>query len=187
MGIKESLGKMIGIEEIEDEDIVTEEEIEEAKKDLRKEHGLGSLETPVEPKRTNFSTGETIARPQVTTPKPEERITMPGQASKYRASTGGAGSMKLIVIEPKNFEQCKTLVDSLRSKKPIIINLEKLETELAKQIFNFLNGAVYALSGSVTKVTNNIFIFAPGNVSITESKTEDTPENKGDITESPWT
>lgn len=75
-------------------------------------------------------------------------------------------AFKLVVIEPAGFDECSKLVDSLKSRKPIIVNLEKLESETARQIFDFLGGATYALNGTVQKVANNIFIFAPENVAI---------------------
>jgi cell division inhibitor SepF len=81
---------------------------------------------------------------------------------------------KLVVIEPQSFEECPNLVDSLKSRRPVIVNLEKIESESARKIFDFLSGATYALNGNVQKVANNIFVFAPENVDITGST-----ENKG--------
>ena len=78
----------------------------------------------------------------------------------------GTNSLKLILIEPAGFDECPKLVDSLKSRKPVIINLEKLETETARKIFDFLSGATYALDGNVQKIANNIFIFTPENVSV---------------------
>ena len=71
-----------------------------------------------------------------------------------------------MVIEPKGFDEWSKLVDSLKSRKPIIVNLEKLDADTARKIFDFLGGATYALNGNVQKVANNIFVFAPENVSI---------------------
>ncbi len=74
--------------------------------------------------------------------------------------------MKLILLEPKSFDECPKIVDNLKNKKPIILNLEKLDSDLARKIFDFISGAVYALDGNVQKVANNIFLFAPENVDI---------------------
>ena len=74
---------------------------------------------------------------------------------------------KLVVTEPKSFDDCPKLVNNLKNNKPVIINLEKVETEKARKIFDFLSGATYALDGVVQKVANNIFIFAPTSVDIT--------------------
>ncbi len=75
-------------------------------------------------------------------------------------------AFKMVVIEPSGFDECPKLVDSLKSKKPIIINLERIESDTARKIFDFLSGATYALNGNVQKVANNIFVFAPENVDI---------------------
>ena len=72
----------------------------------------------------------------------------------------------MVVIEPKGFDECPKLVDSLKARKPIIVNLEKLESDTGRKIFDFLGGATYALNGNVQKVANNIFVFAPENVDI---------------------
>ena len=88
---------------------------------------------------------------------------VPMQERKVKAITS---AFNLIVIEPQGFEECSGLVDSLKSRKPVIVNLEKLEPDMARKIFDFLGGATYALNGNVQKVANNIFVFAPENVNI---------------------
>ena len=60
------------------------------------------------------------------------------QDKKVRAITN---AFKLVVIEPQGFEECSGLVDSLKARKPIIVNLEKLDAETARKIFDFLGGA----------------------------------------------
>lgn len=77
-------------------------------------------------------------------------------------------------------------MDSLKGRRPIIINLEKLETEVARKIFDFMSGATYALNGNVQKVANNIFIFAPENVDIAASQDERTSFDFGTEEKSPW-
>lgn len=174
MGFADSFKKVIGIEEIDEEEVVTEEEISAAKEKLKKDN--------VELAREK--TSDTTYVPKATRPEAVERKTMTTTMPDRRYSTTGTSSLKLLVIEPRNFEECKTLVDNLKAKKPIIVNLEKLETELARRIFDFLSGAVYSLNGTVTRVTNNIFIFAPANVGISESK--DSGETVRAEEQSPW-
>ena len=116
--------------------------------------------------------------------KPQER----------RFGATNSSSFKLLLIEPKTFEECPKLVDSLKSRRPVIINLERLETEVARKIFDFLSGATYALNGNVQKVANNIFIFAPENVDIAggqqpekanfEFAREEVPAKNGN--DNPW-
>jgi cell division inhibitor SepF len=92
----------------------------------------------------------------------------------------------IMVIEPKDFDMCPKLVDSLKSKKPVIVNLEKIETKTARKIFEFLSGATYALGGDLQKIANNIFVFLPENVDVT-TNTERTPGMSfGGETPNPW-
>jgi len=95
----------------------------------------------------------------------EEKETAMENRQTASFSTGNS-SFKMIVIEPKSFDECPKLVDSLKARKPVIINLEKVESDTARKIFDFLSGATYALNGNMQKVSNNIFLFAPDNVDI---------------------
>ena len=94
-------------------------------------------------------------------------------------------AFKLVVIEPQGFDECSRLVDNLKSRKPVIVNLEKLDPDVARKIFDFLGGATYALNGNVQKVANNIFIFAPENVAIF-SEGENRPYSFSGNDENPW-
>ncbi len=97
----------------------------------------------------------------------------------------GKKQFKLVVTEPKTFDECPKLVDNLKSKKPVIINLEKLENETARKIFDFLSGATYALDGNVQKVANNIFVFAPESVDVMKG-TDQTRQGGISANDSPW-
>ena len=80
---------------------------------------------------------------------------------------------KIVVIEPKAFDECPKLVDSLKSRKPVIINLENIENDTARKIFDFLSGATYALNGNVQKIAQNIFVFLPENVDIQSADSQE--------------
>lgn len=150
MGLKETLGKMIGIEE--QDETITVEEIEREKENMRKE----------EPKQAPVykAPAQVISTQQKAAPQ------------KNNLSFNGTAAFKLVVIEPKSFDECPKLVDSLKGRRPVIINLEKIETETAKKIFDFLSGATYALNGGVQKISSNIFIFAPESVDIASNQDE---------------
>ena len=87
--------------------------------------------------------------------------------------------LKLLITEPRNFNDCPRLVDSLRDNRPVIINVEQLQRETARKIFDFLSGATYAIHGKVQKVSENIFVFAPANVDVMSfiGETEESADN----------
>lgn len=94
------------------------------------------------------------------------------QTINRRSSTGkvvnihSSSQFKVVVVQPENFNDAQDICDHLKNKKPIVINLEGLEKDLAQRIIDFLSGSVYALDGSIQKVSNEIFIVAPHNVDI---------------------
>jgi cell division inhibitor SepF len=77
-----------------------------------------------------------------------------------------ATKYKIVVFNPRSYNDCPKLVDSLKSRKPVIINLENVEDETAKKIYYYLLGAVYALDGNVHKIAQSIFIFMPENAEV---------------------
>ncbi len=107
----------------------------------------------------------------------------PETSGSISGSTGKFTSqLKMVVIEPTEFNDSPKLVDSLKAKKPVIINLENIETDVARKIFDFLSGATYALNGNVQKIANNIFVFAPENVDVTYNQTQKASESY----KNPW-
>lgn len=74
--------------------------------------------------------------------------------------------LKVVVLQLESFEESQEVANHLRSKKPVVINLEKLEKEAARRVIDFVSGAVYALGGSIQKVATGIFLIAPYNVDI---------------------
>ncbi len=77
-----------------------------------------------------------------------------------------ASQFKVVVTQPETFDDAQDVCDHLKNKKPVIVNLEELDKELAQRIIDFLSGAVYALDGNIQKVSSGIFVIAPNNVDI---------------------
>ena len=74
--------------------------------------------------------------------------------------------MRVVVMEPNSFEEAQNIADQLKSRRPVIVNLENAEKMLAKRIVDFISGTTYALNGNMQKVGNGIFLFVPNNVDI---------------------
>ncbi|TCO78961.1 cell division protein SepF [Marinisporobacter balticus] len=103
----------------------------------------------------------------------DENITPIASKNKKIVNIHTTTQMKVVVYEPNEFEESPSIVDNLKNRKPVIINLENLDGELAKKIFDFVSGAVYALDGSIQKVSKGIFILAPNNVDISGNINEE--------------
>ena len=156
MGVFGKFKELIGIEEIEEEDF-EEESVVEKKPEVRQ----NSFVQPAPAKEV----------------KDNRVVNMQNNTSSVNRITS---QFKMVVIEPKNFDESPRLVDNLKAKKPVIINLEKLESDTARKIFDFLSGATYALNGNVQKIANNIFVFVPENVDVTSSVDQKTSVSFGE-------
>ena len=77
-----------------------------------------------------------------------------------------AASMKMIVYHPISYEDTQNIIDNLKSRKPVIVNMEELEIDCAQRILDFMAGAIYALNGSIYKISRGIFVVAPTNYDI---------------------
>lgn len=79
-----------------------------------------------------------------------------------------ASQMKVVIVEPKKYDDVTIIADHLKQRRAVIVNLENLEEdpETKKSIYYFMSGAVYILEGSMQKVSKSIFILAPNNVDI---------------------
>lgn len=73
----------------------------------------------------------------------------------------------VVVYEPRTPEDVQTLIDYLKRREPAIINLDKTPPETAQRILDFASGAIYALNGSVHRISGNIFLLSPEGVEIT--------------------
>lgn len=73
---------------------------------------------------------------------------------------------KVVVYQALTYDDTQNIIDNLKSRKPIIVNLDCIEQDLAQRVLDFLSGAVYALDGTIQKVSRCIFVLAPNNVDI---------------------
>ncbi len=101
---------------------------------------------------------------EINSGKPErmETYTRKNNVIKVHSNT----DMKVFICEPTKYEDCTKAVDELKNRKVVVLNIEGMELEDQKQIFEFIKGAVYALEASIQKISNGIFVLAPNNVQI---------------------
>lgn len=164
MGILNKIGDMIfGPEEYGDE--IETEVAEETKEEVKREE-----------KRDFFSRREE-------TRKEEDRDFFRGNAKKSKVvNITSTTQFKVVVIQPESFEEAREIAENLKSNKPVIVNLEKIEKEQARRMVDFVSGASYAIGGDIQKISNMIFLVTPYNVGIL-GDFKDELKNKGIF---PW-
>ncbi|QDR80703.1 cell division protein SepF [Sporomusa termitida] len=90
--------------------------------------------------------------------------------------------VKVMVVEPFSFDDAQHVSDYLKSRKPVVVNLENTDPDIAKRMIDFISGTTYALNGQIQKVGNHIFLCAPNNVDVAYSPRDE----GGDKTLLPW-
>jgi cell division inhibitor SepF len=80
--------------------------------------------------------------------------------------TPNASNYEVMVIEPKTFEDSLEVVNNLRTKKSLILNLHLLDAEQSQRVVDFISGATHAIDGHQQKVGDGVFVFTPNNVNI---------------------
>ena len=66
---------------------------------------------------------------------------------------------RLVVYEPTSFDDVQSIVNQLKNKRPVILNLEETEKGIARRITDFVGGAVYAIDGAVQKVSPRLYFY----------------------------
>lgn len=64
------------------------------------------------------------------------------------------------------FEDAKVAADGFKNGEQQIVNLERATPQMAERIIDFLNGVCYALDGTVERVGEKVYLFAPANVAV---------------------
>lgn len=101
----------------------------------------------------------------------------------YQPVTDKSNEMKIVshpsiskgyevkVMEPRSFEDAAQIVQHLRNRKTIVLNLHLLDKEQSQRTIDFVCGASQALNGNAKKVGDLVFVFAPSNVTLSEDTT----------------
>lgn len=89
-------------------------------------------------------------------------IGMPGMAH---------GASEMILIEPQAFEEMPQVIDALRQRKSVILNMTLIRQEEAQRAVDFVAGGTYAIDGHYERIGDNIFLFTPSCVQVSTPST----------------
>ncbi len=73
---------------------------------------------------------------------------------------------EVIVMEPRSFDDAASIVQYLKDRKTIVLNLHLLDKEQSQRTIDFVCGAAHALNGKPQKVGDLVFVFTPSNVTL---------------------
>ncbi len=77
------------------------------------------------------------------------------------------------LMEPRSFDEMPRVIQALRERKTVILNLTMMEPDQAQRAVDFVAGGTFAIDGHQERVGESIFLFAPSCVTVTNSFQEE--------------
>lgn len=122
---------------------------------------------------------EVVERERVDAHDEQEVETSPFEARKPSSkgnnnivSIHSQKQVRVILNEPRSYEEAQEIADHLRSRRSVVVNLQRVRSDQAVRIVDFLSGTIYALNGGISKLGPNIFLCTPDTVEIQGAITE---------------
>ncbi len=76
------------------------------------------------------------------------------------------GLSEVVVIEPRTFEEMPQVIQALRERKSVVLNLTIMDPDQAQRAVDFVAGGTYAIDGHQERIGESIFLFTPSCVQV---------------------
>ena len=73
---------------------------------------------------------------------------------------------RITTLHPRTYNEARTIGENFREGVPVIMNLSEMDDSDAKRLVDFAAGLVFAVRGTIERVTNKVFLLSPPNVSV---------------------
>ena len=190
MGLINFLMKGIGFEGDEETEAQAQAIAEEKRKykELKKQQKLAKKLERQQAKNKKYQRqeepasmpSETVFDEPTSTFDPDQYNISPNQNPSYNSngydngygqtSMANYGNKNIIFFYPKQYSEVQKLIEYLKNGESVMLDLTGLTDEETQRILDFTSGAVYALSGSIQRVSGNIFLLTPEGLGIINNK-----------------
>ncbi len=93
---------------------------------------------------------------QVTTLATRRRVVEPVRTDIVRITT----------LHPRTYNEARNIGEHFRDGTPVIMNLSEMDDNDAKRLVDFAAGLVFAVHGTIERVTAKVFLLSPPDVSV---------------------
>jgi cell division inhibitor SepF len=73
---------------------------------------------------------------------------------------------RITTLHPRTYNEARTIGEHFREGIPVIMNLSEMDDSDAKRLVDFSAGLVFAVRGTIERVTSKVFLLSPPNVSV---------------------
>ncbi len=116
----------------------------------------------------------------------EQEIETPSFESRKQSGKNNVVSIhsqknaRVVLTEPRSYDEAQDIADQLKSRRSVVVNLQRVRRDQAIRIVDFLSGTVYALGGNISKLGPDIFLCTPDSVEVSGTITEILSEESAD-------
>lgn len=124
---------------------------------------------PVAPAPRSTSVAHTQASSPAVASIDEHRRPAPRAVPQIRGGQQIHSDVSRIeTVTPRTYNDARTIGEHYRSGVPVIMNLSEIDDSDAKRLVDFAAGLVFAVHGSINRVTAKVFLLSPENVLVTD-------------------
>jgi cell division inhibitor SepF len=108
------------------------------------------------------------------------RPVVPAQQAVHQPAPAAATVAELsriTTLHPRTYNEARTIGENFREGVPVIMNLSDMDDADAKRLVDFAAGLVFAVRGTIERVTNKVFLLSPPNVSVAAEDKQRIAEN----------
>lgn len=73
---------------------------------------------------------------------------------------------EVVVIEPHSFDEIPRVIQTLRERRCVVLNLNVMDPDEAQRAVDFVAGGTYAIDGHQERIGESIFLFTPKSVKV---------------------
>ena len=84
---------------------------------------------------------------------------------------------RITTLHPTTYNEARVIGENFREGIPVIMNLSEMDDTDAKRLVDFAAGLVFAVRGTIERVTNKVFLLSPPNVAVTAEDKQRIAEN----------
>ena len=85
-----------------------------------------------------------------------------------RRASQASDLARIETVTPRTYNDARTVGEHYRSGVPVIMNLSEIDDDDAKRLVDFAAGLVFAVHGSINRVTAKVFLLSPENITVTD-------------------
>lgn len=113
-----------------------------------------------------FDTEEEDDEEREEQPEVNEAVELSSRRPQQIVDLNKRQQMKVVVVQPRSFDDVPNIVEHIKARRPVILNLDVCDQKSRQRVLDFMSGATYGSGGRMQKVSECIFLSAPANIQI---------------------